>query len=56
MKNIRFERNKDKVLVVAGCSHTQGSAFVRKIARPKLIKGKEYCNFCKETLLGNIPL
>ena len=42
MKNIRFERNKDKVLVVAGCSHTQGSAFVRKIARPKLIKGKEY--------------
>ena len=41
MKNLKFERSKSKVLVVSGCSHTQGSAFVRKIAKPVIKKKKE---------------
>lgn len=41
MKNVKFERSKDKVLVVSGCSHTQGSAFVRKITKPIVKKKKE---------------
>lgn len=41
MKNLKFERSKSKVLVVSGCSHTQGSAFVKKIGKPVIKKKKE---------------
>ena len=39
MKKIKFLRNQEKVLVVSGCSHTQGTAYVKKINEP-IMQGK----------------
>ena len=41
MKNFKFQVKKEKVLISGGCSHTQGTAYVKKIMQPQIIDGKE---------------
>ena len=41
MKDFKYLRTKEKVLISGGCSHTQGTAYVKKIMQPQVIDGEE---------------
>tara|TARA_Y100001972_G_C7634493_1_gene318498 strand:+ start:346 stop:1323 length:978 start_codon:yes stop_codon:yes gene_type:complete len=50
MNKIKFSPRIEKTLVVAGCSHTQGTAYFKSIIHPEVKKGKTTYEFASQQL------